>query len=269
MSTLVRAIIFSSELVVYVIVSVVATYIFWKKDCKNDITYVLSKYQNPRKNRKINIVCFSILFLFILGIFLFAYPSFVFLSYNKMVLVSSTIILSSLLIILEALEIPKNDELRFSFGTLSVIIYIAILFSFILGNINNYEDKVILEQRQTEIQEISPSISSENQIAYTSDYDGNIETYSFYYKDNEGSLNFKKLNALEKEIIESENGDIETEQVEVIYIKNKDSYIVKESRITEYVKREKKSTEKDYTFTETNTIYKIYLNKEQLVYLNN
>lgn len=237
-----RAIIFGIELVGFIIFSIFAIIKFYKKDVLDE------DIKKTKKEMRFNIIYFSINFLIILAIFLFTYTSYVFFSYNKLILITSFVILS-VMFILTALTARKS--VQNVFGVLTFIAFMA--FSIILGFMVGGEldiDNTVVISKQTKMQTItSPTMFTENQVGFVTDNEGNTKTYVFYYKDND-IWNYKELKVSETKIIR---------------IQDKNTYIEETVTKTQYCKKEKKPSAKDYNYVEEKVKHTLYLNLRQRV----
>lgn len=240
-----RAIIFGIELVGFIIFSVFATIKFYKRHCiEKDRNYTI-------KNLKFNLIYSSINFAIILALFFFTYPSLVFLSYNKLLLISLVELLSILIILLSYLRVNKvRDYIMITMASISFVIILIISIDGIIGsNSGIIENKLVISE-QTETQTItSPTMFTENQVGFVTDNEGNTKTYVFYYKDND-IWNYKELKVSETKIIR---------------IQDKDTYIEETVTKTEYCKKEKKPSAKDYNYVEEKVKHTLYLNLRQRV----
>lgn len=235
-----RAIIFGIELVGFLILCIFATIKLYKEDySKKHKAYAL-------KNMKFNLLYFSINFAIILALFLFTFPSYAFLSYNKLICVTIFVLLSVTIIILALKNNTDTEIISFCYSILLIIEIAVFIVSILLLRVEN-EVAIYGEEIKTVLK---PTMFSENQIGYTTrDMEGNIEKYCFYYIDND-VWTYKDINASEAKVIK---------------IQNEDTHIVEKVTKTVYCKREKKTSENDYIFTEENTEYTIYLNLNQMV----
>lgn len=235
-----RAIIFSLEFIGFIILCVFATNKFYKKDLEEEQEIVAIKH------RKENIIYFSVNFAIILSLFLFTYPSYVFLSYSKIILVTIAIILSSVIIVMVGFDDDSNFIRQSAFCMVICILIMVTIIGAIKGCFNIDNKVVYKEKNNPEI--ITPLMFEENKIGYSCDENGKIEKYYFYYIEND-ELFFEQLKPSE---------------VKVVDLKDKDTYVEKQETKIVHLKKEKKETEADYSYTETNASYKIYLNKKQM-----
>lgn len=236
-----RAIIFGIELVGFIILCTVAT----TKLYLNDKLKAEEKVVNS--NLKFNIIYFITNFAIILILFSFTYPSFVFLSYSKLILVSVFVMISCIPIMIFAFEKPKSENNQSICLLIAMILFVT-FFVLAIFRMLNIENKIVVSE-QTETETITPTMFSENQIGYTADSEGNIKTYIFYYMDN-GIWNQEEVNA----------SDVKVEK-----IKDADSYIEKTVTTTSYCKQEKKTSEEDYIYSEETEKYTFYINLNQRV----
>lgn len=115
-----RAIIFGIELVGFIILSIFAIIKFYK----NNVAAGYSKC-DVIKNLEFDLIYFLVNFAIILTLFLFTFPSYVFLSYNKLILVS-VIELFSVLIILFVLR-DKENFMQAVLGTFILVMFLQLL----------------------------------------------------------------------------------------------------------------------------------------------
>ena len=240
-----RAIIFGIELVGFVVLSIFVAAKFYKRHCsKKSEKYAI-------KNLKFNLFCYAINFAIIFAIFLFSYPSLIFLSYNKLILVSLVELASILIILLSYLKLNKIRDFTMVFIlAISCTLILIISIDGIIGNKGFIIENKVAISEQTEKKIIAPTMFSKNQIGYTADIEGNIKTYVFYYQGNNGVWEYEELKASETKVEK---------------IKDADTYIEKTVTITSYYKQEKKTLKEDYITTEENEKYTIYLNLNQMV----
>lgn len=241
-----RAIIFSIELVGFIILFAFVTSRFYKRHSEKGKKYAI-------KNLKFNLIYFLINFSIILAIFLFSYPTLIFLSYNKLILVSLVELASISIILFSFLEFKQiRDTIILFIIVASFILILLISIDGIFG-INNFiiEDKVTIV-KQTQIEMITPAVISENQIGYTADMEGNRKTYIFYYK--EGDV--------------WQYVEVKASEAKVERIKDTNSYVERTVTTTSYCNKEKKPFEEDYIYSEKSEKYVIYLNLKQMVEIN-
>lgn len=237
-----RAIIFSLEFIGFIILCVFATNKFYKKDLEEGTEI------DANKKRKENIIYFSVNFAIIIFLFLFTYPSYVFLSYSKMILVTIFTLISFGFILIFAFDDNDNANSIQQSATCMVvcILILALVIASVSGQFNVDNEVSYKEDNEPTI--IAPLMFEENKIGYSCDKNGNIEKYYFYYIEND-ELFFEQLRPSE---------------VEVIDLKDKDTYVEKQETQIVHLKKEKKETEADYSYTEIDASYKIYLNKKQM-----
>lgn len=243
-----RAIIFGVELVGFLILSIFVLIKFYKDNVSAGY-----KKSHVIKNLKFDIMYFSINFAIILALFLFTFPSYVFLSYNKLILVS-VVELLSIIIIVFVLSKSELMQLICMLSGIALFVAIVILGAYCITvgiSEGRYIDNKQILSEQTEKQSITTlTMFGENQIGYTADIEGNIKTYFFYYKDENDVWNYKELDASEVEIERIQDGN---------------SYLEEFVEKTVYCKLEKKASEPDYITTVEDTDYKLYLNLNQKI----
>lgn len=231
-----RAIIFGLELIGFIVFFVITIISYYKRNVKEKGKNYAKKYL------KDDIIYFITNVGTLLLLFLFTYPSLVFLSYSKLVIVTISVILSVIVLTVLGYNVPFKENTRTSIVVLSIILEIIMLVAAGISGFSIGNKKIISVDEKT--QKIAPIMFSENQIAYTHDDNGDI-IYSYYYE-KDGKMFFKEL----------EDADAEVE-----YLKGGDSYIEVITTRTEYLDKEKKIP----SYVETNETYTIYINRAQMV----
>lgn len=248
MSTFLRAIIFGSELIGFIVFCIFATIKFYKK-------YKINKDEEAeiRRKTKYNIRYFVVNFAIMLAIFLFSYPSCIFLSYNKMLLITIFLLGSVINIITYICRNDNNEKIWLNIWGFNgfitiVLIIVVVLLTSAIGPIS---PKEVIETNELENSQIVPKMFSDNQIGYKCDEDGNADTYFYYYKnETTGKWNVTSLKASDVEMVELVSGD---------------SYVIRKTTSTIYKKTERKPSAKDYLYTKITETYTIYYNSEQLI----
>lgn len=240
MSVTLRAIILIAELVIFTGVCIYGI----GKDILNRI---------DRKILKVNIIVYGIEFIIIFALFFFLYPSYIFFSISKLIIVSLVFLCLMILTIIEFLmDKVNNNTLKNIFSIIYVctisISIVVIPVSAASGLLNiDISESLTSSEIQTKIK---PIMFSENQIGYTADEEGNIKSYLFFYKDGDETL-FKEIK--ETEVIIKER------------IKDNNTYVIEKKITKTFVNKERKPQYGNYIFKEENNEYKVYLNLEQMV----
>ena len=214
-----RAIIFGIELVGFAIFCIVVTVKEYKQDLYKGSEM---KWEDVISNLRFNIIYFIINYVVILSLFVFSYPSYVFLSYSKLILLSVSILVSVAILLFftnkNSLEHTTREFICIMIGFFSVI-----YFLFAIIGIAGVEKKIVVSE-QTDTQKIIPVMfSKNNQIGYTADLEGNIKTYVFYYQGNNGVWEYEEVKASETKVEK---------------IKDTNTYIERTMKSTSYCKRE-------------------------------
>lgn len=242
MPTALRIIIFAVELVGFIIFSVVSIRKFYKR-------YKVKGYSNDKIKGKVryDIKYFTINNMILICLFLFTYPSFVFLSYSKMLLLSIAVICSVLMVVGIGYLGDKWEKVSIimhSIGLSVGIIYCTIAAT---GNIV-IMDKTFIEQKET-IETILPTMNLADKtkisVGYMEDDDGNIDKYFYYYQDSEGKWHFENDCKVDIKYLEE----------------NENSYLEKYVETKIFLSEEKR----DSTITEEEITYTLFLNEKQLI----
>lgn len=237
----VRALILGLSLIGYIIVCIYTVKKHYKKCQSSGILE-----EELKEIKKYDIVFIIMLSVIILVVLVFVCPTYIFLSYYKMLIVTILLFVFSV-----SLLIANTSKLYKVWISVFVIIIIAtIIMVFFTIKLNN---TIVYTETDTVVETITPSMFSEKKIAYTCDNEGNIDKYFYYYQDN-GKWKYQEFDGSETEVVD---------------IKNEDTYIKKTTTTIECVNTEKKPSAKDYTFEETKVKYNLFINYEQTVEITN
>lgn len=242
MPTALRIIIFAVEVVGFIIFSVLSIRKFYKR-------YKVKGYSNYEIKEKVryDIIYLSINNIIIICLFLFTYPTFIFLSYSKMLLLS-IVVLGSVLAVVVLGYIPDKWE-KTSIWVFTVTLGIISLYCVMAaaGNIV-IMDKTFIEQKET-IERTFPTMNLADKtkisVGYTEDDDGNIDKYFYYYQDSEGKWHFENDCKADIKYLE----------------KNENSYLEKRVETKIFLSEEKR----DSTINEEEITYTLFLNEKQLI----
>ena len=245
MSTALRIIVISCELIGFLALCIFTI----KKWHKEDLMEVNPKIDAKRKMKQYR-VFFSILYVIIFAMFLFTFPTYVFLSFNKIAIVSIAIIVLSSGIIVTIVD-SKHNKLseRKRNICIAAIIIIAVSIAMPIWFVVCCGESTISTNKEVNVQTIRPTMFEENKIAYTCDEEGKIEKYFYYYDDN-GKWKYEEFTESEAEIVE---------------IKDKNTYIERETTVTTYINPEKKPSSKDYSYEKNKVMYKLFINYDQAI----
>lgn len=242
MPTALRIIIFAVELVGFIIFSVVSIRKFYKR-------YKVKGYSNGhiKEYLRHDIIYLSINNIIIICLFLFTYPTFIFLSYSKMLLLS-IVVLDSVLAVVGLGYIPDKWE-KTSIAVFSVALCIVFFYCVMAFACNIViMDKTFIEQKES-IETILPTMNLADKtkisVGYTEDDDGNIDKYFYYYQDSEGKWHFENDCKVDIKYLEE----------------NENSYLEKYVETKIFLSEEKR----DSTITEEEITYTLFLNEKQLI----
>lgn len=230
-----RAIIFGIELVGFILSSIFVTKKSYKEGKQDNLTN-----KEIKGDLKFNIIFCSVIFAIILALFLLTFPSYVFFSYNKLLLVS-VVELVFISLIMWVLTYKRKISYIFMYlFALFSILTIALLPTMAIGALR-IDDKVAVSEPSVEKEIIIPTMFSENQIGNVYDAEGNLKKHIFYYKDEDG-WHYKELDSDTNKLIS----------------KNEKTYIERTTKRTICCNKEKKPTEEDYSYIEEKEEYVIY-----------
>lgn len=237
-----RAIIMIAELIGFVIFLVFCNIVLYKLEydrTKNELT--------AKSTLKSNVKFSTGLFAIIILLFTFSYPSYLFFSYNKLILVSITVIcwIGFLLIII---FLDYNNIFYVLLLSADVTTWIVVTAVLIGGDIDIKGEYISMEHKST-VEMIRPSIVSRYSVGYR--LNGDVKTYLYYYQDDEGNWCLEELKASEVEIIPLESYEY--------------TYVEKVSKSKDIIRGEKKESSKDYSYTETKESYKLHINEEDFI----
>lgn len=224
--------------------------------CRQDIkAYRKDKYNKVNiSTLKISIIYYAICNIIILFIFIFTFPSYIFLSYSKLILLTIAVVSS----FLPSIFLTKYEEhsgicaivfFLFCAGIVSTGVITA--FSFCSPEDFIHFKACINEESFTETIAPEMNLTEQSKIGYSVNDSGNIDNYIFFYRDNKG--NWCKV----EEPIEKENT--------IELSKDKSSYIEKYVTIKTILNFELHESDDNYTITEETISYKLYYNQAELV----
>ena len=222
--------------------------------CKN----FYRAYQKDKKEKlsdlRISIVYYSICNSIILFIFLFSFPSYIFLSYSKLILISIAVFTALIpfgLFVTNSLEkhpgISALILLLLLFGGVSSIV--STVYSFCAPQDWIQFKTCIQEENFTET--IYPEIilTEDSKIGYSLNDSGEIENYIFFYQDSNGK--WYEVDELIEDTIElSENNHSYVEKCTIRY---------------NILNLELDENDNDYSIIEEHVSYKLYYTPNELV----
>lgn len=200
---------------------------------------------------KSEIVLASICNAFLIIGFIFGFWKYTFLSYNKMIFLSLFII--SIIIFKVAIVIDDNHEsistIMFCIGMIGAIAaFVIILISFFNPNFIPFKT-CINEEKYMETINTEIHLTSESKVGYTLDDFGNIDTYVFFYQDNNGK--WKKVDESISDTRELSN--------------DKGSYVEKYVTTRTILNHELNESDDNYITTEEIVTYILYYNQNELI----
>ena len=224
--------------------SAIASVFIVKRNYKNDLLKVGKK--TAKRNRKGNIIFLTVLNLITIGIIIFSFPTYIFLSGFKL-----NVVLIWIFICVIAKLLADTGESIIKTIILVLVSSVAV-FGFIVSLSTSLSNSIVVKEIDNIVETIKPTMFSENKIAYTCDSEGNIEKYFYYYNDS-GKWKYKEFDESDIEIIETD----------------KDTYIQKITTISEQTINEKKPSTEDYITEITEEEYVLYINYDQAVEITN
>lgn len=246
MSTFFRILIFVGEFIVLWVFTFFAIKKLWKED-----SGVFKKW------KIYDIIYFSLNNIIAICVFIFSFSSFVFLSYNKMVIMGTMILVYMFLTFLWYADESLRNTISNFVGKM-LCTFVVILGMVVLNhaaNVSIIPNEICINQEES-TQIIYPSVNLKNnaKVGYSLDSDGKTCVYKCYYENN---------GDIYEELIYS------SDSFKIVPIKDKNSYLKKTIKKKTLLNKELKETSKDYTFEEKEITYIIYLNKNDLVEIHN
>ena len=201
---------------------------------------------------KSNIIGNVLFFITAVLLFIFLNPTLVFLSYNKMMILG----MAFALYIVFNITLWNVKYLKFPFIVIEGLVLIC---AFMMSEgllVNGFKELV---DENTQPVKINPTIyidcdeevANKISIVARKDREGNIESYIYYYKNNNGEW-------CEDEI------DVNSENLEIFYTDSEDSYIHKTITTSTYLLTEMKEPEE---VKEEKYEYIMCINESQLYYV--
>lgn len=222
---------------------------------QNFKAYKEDKYNEAnRSNLKVSIIYYSVCNSIILFIFIFVFPSYMFLSYNKLILITIAVITSFLpyvfLIKLEKyIGISALIFALFLLGGVSTVVITA--FSFCdPGQLIQFKT-CINEEKYTVTINPELNIKDRSKIGHYLDDTGDVDNYIFFYQDSNN--NWCKVD----EPIESKNTKILSD--------DESSYVEKYVTTKTILNLELNESDDNYITIEEAVSYKLYYNPKELI----
>ena len=224
--------------------------------CRKEFkAYKENKYNETcRSDLKISIIYYAICNSIILFIFIFAFPSYMFLSYSKLILLTIAVASS----FLPSIFVTNYEEHR---GICTIVFFLFLVGTVSTGVIAGFsfrapEDFIhfktcINEEKYTVTINPEINLTDESKIGHYLSDSGDIDNYIFFYQDS--NSNWYKIDEhIEKENIKELSNDEST------YV---EKYVTKKT-ILNY---ELNESDDNYTTTELTVSYKIYYNPNELI----
>lgn len=187
-----------------------------------------------------------------LALFCFTFPTFRFLSYYKIELV--TTVFGIFMLLINTAYVSQYVETKYKNGLFIalIVLYIALFFTIFFYPI---EENLIVDKQEEYTYTLNPTLDSkETGVAVQKDSDGHIITYSYFYYDDNGKLH--KYDQIEEN----------SSKTEIIHLKDgSDSYVVVTVTTTTTINKEKKPSAEDYKTVTSKENYQIFLNEEQVI----
>lgn len=187
MPTFLKLIIMLAEVIGFCIFSFIRCrkqYKIYKEDKEDEV---------QKSNLKVSIIYYSICVSIVLFIFIFTFPAYVFLSYNKLILITVAIIASIIPCILLS-KIDFFDHHEVIGGTVIALFIVLLGYTFAITIVSffAYEQCIqfkecISEEKDTKIIYPVMNLTDNSKIGYTEDSNGNIDSYRFFYQDDFGN----------------------------------------------------------------------------------
>ena len=248
MPTYLRLIIMLGEIVGLLIFSFVR--------CKQHIkVYKKDKYNAVcRSDLKVSIVYYSICNIIILFIFTFSFPSYIFLSYNKLILITIAVITS----FLPYVFIIKLEKYMLISAILFFLLVVGMVSTVVITVFSFCAPEELIQfkiysNEENNIEKINPEINltSKSKIGHYLDDSGDIDNYIFFYQDSNN--NWHKVD----EPIENRN----TQKIST----DENSYVEKYVTTKTILNVELDESDKNYITTEKTISYKLYYNPIELM----
>lgn len=190
-------------------------------------------------------------------VLLFCYPNRVFLTIGKVGFISIILLIVDIVMIgtaIIAYESGVKRNSNYMFIIIPIAIMCIIVFLGLMVFFENASRMMIEETNKTVVSEkITPFITKQAKGIFVEyDENNNVISCKYYYiEDN---------NLEDNEITEAEIKD-------VVYLdEDEDSYIEKTETSINYINHEMKPSSDQYSYTETEASYVLYLNKSQIAY---
>lgn len=215
--------------------------------------YKEDKYnEDKRSDLKVSIIYYAICNSIILFVFIFAFPSYMFLSYSKLILTTIAVIISFLPYVFSIMSekhiwIGGLIFVLFVFG--GVFTIVITIFGFCAPEEFMQFKTCINEEKYIETINPEINLTDKSKIGYTEDFDGNIDSYCFFYQDD--SDNWCYVN----EFIEN------TEKLS----NDESSYVEKYVTTKTILNHELNESDDNYMTTEESVKYILYYNPNELL----
>lgn len=214
------------------------------------IFFAIKEAEKKKRNRTVFVGGIALIIEVL--VLLFAFPSYVFISWNKIIMEFAILIIfaASELCSITPNKIGSTKDLFTSFGGL-FLVFVGVLTLLALST-NHIKGECITVQEETNvITRVSPTVDPlhhDPTIGYSIDADGNT-TYFYYYK--------------HKDIMY--RNDI-SKDYEIYYLTSQeDSYILKNTNTVSYTYSERRDQE---PITEVTDTYTLFINSNQMVMIN-
>lgn len=195
---------------------------------------------------------FALSSIIVIGMLFFSFPTLIFASYNKMLLLTSFIVFVILMTLGGSIIYDTNEVAGALIGIFSFILVISVLVIAIVFSAMSTQvitiSSCIEEKQDTEVVYPVMNLTDKADIGYTEDDEGNI-TYSYYYQDKSGKWHFED--------------DFETEIVDIDV--NSKPYLEKTITTKTFVNPEYKESSENYKTTEEKIKYVLYANEKHLI----
>ena len=159
----------------------------YKKDWEN---------KNGKTELKAVIIYYSICVSILLFLFVFSFPSYIFLSYNKLIVITTIIILTVMPFVMNSKADFFNKYPSILFMTCLgwCMALVFVLAGTIIGFFNCKQciqfKKCINEEKEVEIIYPVMNLTEKSKIGYTEDSNGDIKSYHFFYQDDYGNWSY-------------------------------------------------------------------------------
>ncbi len=247
MPTYLRLFIVLGEVIGFCVFSVHRCKKFYKE-------YKKDKKDKDKRKAFNNSLCFYVTCVCILlFIFIFTFPSYIFLSYNKLIIMTAVIVTLLIQYILEIYIDSIYAIIGIFMYAISLFLALFVLvgvyagFYFCEGWIQFTE--CINEEKNIEIIHPVMNLSEKSKIGYTENDDGKIDRYIFFYQDDSGSWYSVNEFIQDKELLSNDES----------------SYVEKYITRKTFINYELSELDDNYKTTEEEIVYKLYCNPNELI----